>query len=211
MASLTVYPAAGDGFAQRDDGVGWNSTITNAGTGANATGNIVAGAQYTAGVYTCLRAFLPFDTSALGSGATVTAATLNVYVYFVYADSGEVGLVSQTQASTSTLAATDYLSVGSTEYATRVTVPGTVATNAYLAIPLTGLSVINKTGFTKLALRSGTDIDASWSPVGDKAVGIAFRASEQAGTSNDPYLDITYTPAPAGATPPRRTRGLYTR
>lgn len=194
MATATVYASAGDGLVRRY-GAAW-ATIRAASTGddvaATSTGDYGVWAEHSnPGIG---RSFYPFDTgTALADNVDVSAASLFVYVT---AASGAAGgsfmVVSSTQASTSTLATTDFGSVGSTEYSSRVNFSG-LATSAYLEIPLNaaGIAAVSKTGFTKLALRSSFDLDNSGPSGATSQMQVKF--SEQTGTSNDPYLLVTYS------------------
>src|SRR5215831_2569431 len=87
FSTLTVYTSAGtvspcDGSVYSTD-ASW--ATARAGTGATApTPSVTAStrpilSELNAGVYNIRRVFHNFDTSAIGSGSTVTAATLTLY------------------------------------------------------------------------------------------------------------------------------------
>lgn len=151
------------------------------------------------------RAYLPFDTSALGSGASITAATLSVYV---------------TSKTNGVNDGGDLISVveGSSAYSLFGAVPassidiGSLTTSAYNVFTLdaTGRGWIDKTGTTELGLREDHDINGD---ISANASGnfIILSMSEQTGTSQDPYLTVTYTPAPAPSRVVRISEGFRLR
>ena len=144
------------------------------------------------------RQFFPVDTSGIGSGNTVTAATF--YLYYgvtVFANDFALALVQTSQPSNTALTAADFDLCGDainnpTEGASRnsYTSTNTVQYRTF-ALDATGLSWIDKTGFTKLGIRTDKDCDDSYATYGDNRW--ATRYSEYTGTGSDPYLEVTYT------------------
>jgi hypothetical protein len=135
------------------------------------------------------------DTSGLTSGATITAATFYRYgngagnaTETTYPAS--VALVESTISGTS-VATSDWPNVGNTRFCdTDITIQ-TAAGGAYRSWVLnaTGLAAINKTGFTKLALKAANDFSDSTAPTARSF----SREWEYSEGSNDPYLEVTYT------------------
>lgn len=162
-----------------------------------------------------MRGFQAADTSAIGAGSTITAATLYGYIGGVgQTRGGSVCLVAGSQASGTSLTANDFDNVGTTELCTRQALSG-LTLNTWLALALnaSGLAAISKTGTTLLATRHSADLDNSttgWVS-GDQDF-LLMRSSEYTtDTTKRPYLEVTYT-VPAGAPPfRRRPSGLYTR
>lgn len=178
--------------------------------------------QYESDIY---RAFVPFDTSSISSSATITAATLNLYAVTVVNgdDDGTdyITVSTSTQATHTTLAVADYndaypltMNTGSEviDSGQRKDITSITA-SAYLTFTLNsnGIAAIKKSGqsstcsatagITCLALREGHD--ASGNSIAADLGGnyVYFSTSEQTGTSQDPYLSVTYTvPASAAAT-----------
>ena len=216
----SYYSGAGDGYVEfsstdvYDWDTVWDATHNaTTGTSAHYTGAYAYAPELinnfgTDFSMTLARAFYPFDTSAIPDGATVTAATLNLYCkekHFGLTGSYDYFNVVQTsQASTSSLTTSDYDNCGAvhspTVGASNVTI-STLSTTGYTTISLnsTGLGWISKTGYTKLGLRVGRDLaDASPIYVDDNDTDKArFYCSEQTGTDKDPYLEITVSEAPA--------------
>jgi hypothetical protein len=195
----TIAPyanAGGDGAVHNDVAASW-ATARNAATGTSANPAATDLNVYTGpwdGTQYFRRVFLPFDTSSLPDGDEATAGTLYIYV----ADKGESGMsssvcvVASTQASDTNLTTADFDACGTVELTARRTV-SSLTVGAYNAFTLNaaGLAAINKTGYTKLCLRTAHDLDNT-EVTGNVYSYITVKASDQAGTSNDPYLEITY-------------------
>lgn len=166
--------------------------------------------------YNNVHAYLVFDlASNVPAGATITGGTISTYVYALTTGAGgSVGLVASTQASATGLTTSDYTAVGSTEFVTRVNFTS-LSTGAYKdwALNASGVSHLtsNQAGYAKFAFRTSFDLDNS-APGSSAQSYMGISYSDQTGTSEDPYLTVTYTPAP-GATQfaRRRPSGLYVR
>lgn len=201
MATLTIFSDNGDGWVDNNNAT--YATARSAGTGTSAnSGNtsidasIVSRSILFGGLYYSNRGFFPFDTSVLGSGATVTGATMGQYIEVsaVYnTNSDSLSVVQTSQASTSSLATTDFGSVTFTDGGSKTLASFSVA-NQYWTWTLngTGLGWINKTGFTKIGLMSLNEINNT-TPTGLNQLGGPWYFSDNTGTSKDPYLTITYT------------------
>lgn len=145
-----------------------------------------------------------FDTSAIGSGATISSATLSVKPSAVgdhHGGSQALGVVLVNPASTSALADTDYniAKWTMTRQASDIDL-GSLSAGTYADFALngTGLGNISKTGITKFGWACSGDIDNS-SPGNDPlfVTNVTFNFSEQTGTSSDPKLVVTYTSSAA--------------
>lgn len=111
------------------------------------------------------RALYTFDTSSIPDGATITSATLtlrrsggnNLLGNF------DVCLVGATPASATAHVAADYATVGDTEFASRVTYNDwAYNTDHTFTLNSSGIAHINKTGYTTFALRTGWDVDGTF-------------------------------------------------
>jgi hypothetical protein len=180
-------PANGDGDV-------WNGSSNWATVRGFSTGN----ANQTATADSCRsrlvgttyyidRFFLPFDTSAIPDNATITSAVLSVYVDSTSGGARDWCLVNTTQADPTSLASGDYSKMGSTEGATRQTVSST----GWLDFTLnaTGLSWINKQGYTLLGLRDNKDLD-NVAPTDDTVK--MLRTANYSDPTYRPKLVITY-------------------
>lgn len=220
--TISPFAGAGDGEIEFQDIFGTWASVHDAATGdtANSTGTTfrvsAANLVSIAAGFEIVRGFLPFDTSSIPAAATISSASLNGYVTSKSNSDNDgsdfITVVRTTQATHSTLATADYDATGTTEgidSGQRKDITG-VSTSAYLSFTLnsTGLGWIAKsgeasncsatTGITCLGLREGHDL------LNDSIVGgaantnrVTFSTSEETGTSQDPYLSVTYT-APGG-------------
>ncbi|KKK78087.1 hypothetical protein LCGC14_2847100 [marine sediment metagenome] len=203
MAELTVYPDP-DPESDSIDGhvnnrnVSW-STCRSAATGFDLLDNhteLFCLAQEVDGddEYRISRVFTTFDTSPLGVGATISAATLSLR------GSSEQGTVTihcveSTQASNNALTTADFDQAGTTSFA-NVSSWSDVAYNDF-TLSAAGRAIIDLTGVSLYAIREGHDNDNSEPSVAEIFSATCFSADE-AGTTKDPKLVITFTPpAPA--------------
>lgn len=227
MATVQIFSsAAGDGGVRYQGSFAGTWADCRSGTGGTPTAlpstvrtTVQSDNGVSAGVaYLNSHVHLVFDlASNVPSGATITGATLSTYVYALTTGAGgSVGLVASTQASASNLTTSDYTAVGSTEFITRVNFTS-LSTGAYKdwTLNASGVShlVSHQADNAMLAFRTSFDLDNS-APGSSTVSYMGISLSDQTGTSEDPYITVTYTPAAAGAvqaSPSRRTRGLYTR
>ena len=200
LSSLTVNPDANvettsvDGYTT--NGNANFATARGASTASFATddsGNTLLDECYFFGgtTYYISRSFELFDTSALTSSATISAATFSLYKNATAvnnADTVYIALVTTTPASNTAIVADDYDQSGSTKQAADVNY-ASISTSAYFDMTLnaTGLGNISLTGITKFGTRCSRDLDNS-APTGTNSIEIV---SSDTG-SNKPKLVITY-------------------
>jgi glucose/arabinose dehydrogenase len=169
---------------------------------ANTTANFVtAGRRFAFGGYANLNGLLRFDTSSLPDNATVTSATLRLYVTGK-ADADNRNLVAEWYPSSN-------WPIDSSDYAlapSGTAIPGAdinqISTGTTNDFPLTGIDFISKTGFTGLRLQ----IDGG-QPNGDNLVQIA---SFEYSTLPQAQLIVSYTtgePLPPENTSPPAVSG----
>jgi len=201
--TVTFYSTtSGDGEIYHGDTASW-TTIHDATSGtADAISDTAWVYSEDAGDDTWLaRIALPFDTGGLPDGASISSATLYVYVDTKSDQDNDgsdfVRVVKNTTASSTALADGDFDQIGTVDNpqagSTDTDITG-ITTGQYLAIPLStaGNGWISKTGYTKLGLREGHD--ATDTPVAaDTLTGIRIKTADATGTSQDPKLEITYT------------------
>lgn len=237
-ATASPYSEAGDGDITVNSfnqctGVGCCNLSTNWGNARSDTGTNAAAQPtpasalvytYAATAYdgdlnqtTCqadiYRTFLPFNTGSIPSGATISAATLNVYVSSKQNDVNDgfdyVTVVRTSQSTHTTLAAADYDQCGSINSPTEGIDSGqrkditSVSTSAYLVFTLnsTGLGWIAKSGTASncsatsgiscFGLREGHDTTNTNPSTGGNFIDIS--TSEASSQTQDPYLSVTYT------------------
>lgn len=159
---------------------------------------------------TIYRIFVPFDTSAIPSSATISSASLNVYVTGKVNSDNDgtdyITVVRTSQATHTALATTDFDNITTTEgvdAAQRKDITS-ISTSAYLVFTLnsTGLGWIAKNGVSSncsatagiscFGLREGHDNTAT--ALADETTNtLTVSSTDTSGTSQDPYLSVTYT------------------
>ncbi len=211
MATLTVNPAAGTGGASVDgqvarDSVNENWATIRAGAGTSVgTGGASQQIWFTVGGVTggnfnqLTRFICTFDTSALTSGATISAATIGFYGSNVRTDRDTPGtqVVASTPAASNNLANGDYNQLGSVAFSTRI-LNSSWSTTGYnsFALNASGITNISKTGVSKFGVvESEYDLTGSTPPgftQGDVMSASAYTADNG---SSEPQIVITYTVA----------------
>lgn len=206
--TLTVYPDAGTGSTTVDGGIyranedaSWDLCRNN--TTGSLRGNSAAYCyiigEHTGSGFQIEHLFTNFDTSALTAGASISAA-----VYSLYPNTGDKNtsettnpanpqLYEGTTASANTLVNDDYNNFGATAFCDSPPTQATMAaSSAYhdFTMNASGIAAISKTGVTKLAVRPLNAVTGN-APTLRSYLGIYM--ADQAGTSNDPKLVVTYT------------------
>lgn len=176
----TSHDAATSAQARPDDG---------AGGGAHYAGQFLTG-----GNYHIYRSYDCFDTSALGAGATITAATITWKIADVgTADSFNLNVYSVTMNSTSTIITSDFnkTNFGSTSFGSFASSSlGGIGTTFTITLNASGIAAINKTGITTFGYRTDNDV-SSTSPSGSQYV--ACYVYSNASSAGNPVLSVTYT------------------
>lgn len=205
----TFYPLSGDGYVGYSNPT-WNTlhdaTVGDTVSSGSTTAYIWSGRDL--GKYYIYRYFVPFDTSILPDNATISAATLSVFVdNKINADNdGDdwITVVSTSQANPTTLGLSDFDQAGSidnpiegidTSERKDIT---TVPAGAHLPFVLnsTGKEWISLTGNSLLGLREGHDvIDSPITYVLDNNEydAIRIRTANWGDINHRPKLSVTYT------------------
>ncbi len=199
MATLTVYSETGNPAAAACDGnpaMDNQTTYALAHDGAgNSTDeqsvNQLWARNTKAGNYFVARSLVNFDTSSLGSGSTITAATISLKTLdggiHDSADADSISVVLNTVASNTAYAASDFPSFGTTKQAADKAISALV-NNAYNDWPLTVLTGISKTTISHFGFRTAQDV-SNTAPTLDNYV--QFWSADSGNGS--PKLVITYT------------------
>ena len=202
--TTSYYTGAGDGHVYKTNAVWDTAHDAVTGTAANPTysyGRAVS--RISGGDHYIFRLFCPVGTTGLPDSAEISDATFNLECNNITDSYGtqNYALVQTTQASPTTLISEDFNQCGAvdapTEGAPRVVITATGLKT--WTLDATGRGWIDKTGYTKLGIRSGSlDCDDVASTEGVQESNAEFRTSEYNG--NDPYLSVTYTytPTPGG-------------
>ena len=203
----TTYSGVGDGNINNNNAswpIAHDAQVSNGFVTNNSL--IISSVQYSSGRYHINRAFLPFYTDSLDDNVIVTSASLNFYVFskINFDNDGDdfITVVQTSQASNTTLVLEDYDQCGAisnpiegVDIGSRKDISSDIVVNSLNTFNLnaTGVSWIAKTGYTKLGIREGHDVKNSAVVTASGANSVLIYASEQAGTSQDPYLTIDYT------------------
>lgn len=192
MAQTTFYPNTGGDGSVDNQNASW--ATCRAATVAlykydTATTSYIS-SWWNGAVYVINRAFLPFDTSSIPDTDTIESAELKVYIqsFHVQHTGGAIGVVQNTQASSTVLALEDFDQVGSTEGAARQT-PASVGWLTF-SFNATGVGWISKTGYTKLAVRTALDLDNTTPVDGVSETATTYYTAEQ--TTYKPQLIVTH-------------------
>ena len=215
-ATLTVYPdpdaetTSVDGRVERVPTTETFATI-RAGAGTTAYSNQMSGllnlsSSATLDEFDALgRVFTLFDTSALGSGVTITSAIISF-------DSGGTGssdgfgsavahVAGSTPASNTDLVAADFTQIQRTSFGSISFASWSGSGYNNITLNASGLSNISKTGVSKFSAQLAWDLNNSFT--GTWAANIASEVviifAETAGTTTDPKLAVTYTPPSAAS------------
>jgi RHS repeat-associated protein len=183
--TTTFYAVSGDGSSLYNASTSWDIThdaLTGRTASATAGTLGVQSGKDSKGKFCIERGFVPFDTSTLPDNATITSATLKMYVNSKLNGANDgtdwITLVQGLELSTTTLSTTDYDLAGTINAPMEGVDPverkdiTSITTGAYLAFNLNtvGLGWVSKTGPTKLALREGHDVlDVPFSPITTQA------------------------------------------
>lgn len=217
MATLKVFAGAGDGTLF----TGLASWAINHDATSSTVSTIDSDNQFVQ-IYTTngsnwyfRRGNMPFDTSGLPVGASISGATIDLYVSSktnTVDTSGNdyIGVVKSLVASDTTLTGTDYNDIGydsgnegtdrakytpQVQGATALNL-GSITAGAYNTWTLntTGRGWIDDSGYSKFGFREGHDIlDTEPSASSGQFNRINIRYSEYSGETSDPFIEITYT------------------
>lgn len=197
---LTFTANAYDGDIANNDVVYNTSWIDTNGSTSSTFSSLDVGQEYRSSKYYIYRSFLYFDTSSIPNAAVISQTQLKLYVESGYMDDGNYKITVQTGGGTYPsvpLNTNDYNKSYYSGDGGNISTSN-MATGNYNIINFnsTGLGYVNKTGTTKLCLRSDDDIDGS-APTGSNYV--TFYAYEM-GIGYQSQLIVTYSVTPSAPT-----------
>lgn len=219
MATLTVYPDAGTGGTTVDASLEENAANATWATIRDGAGDFVANsdakdhfydivAGATSGWGGMARSIFTLDTAALGTGATISATVFSVYGDVKLNDNTispapDMNVYGSTPASNNVCVSGDFAQIQTTAYATALAYADQV-TAAYndLTFNATGRDNISLTGITKLGIRNANYDVINTEPgqrVNSAESTLYGMMADTAGTTTDPKLVVTYTPAPTAS------------
>ena len=198
--------AGGDGHLAMADEATWNDAHDS------ATADIITAAETLAEiqsmfedpVFHCVRVQLPFDTSLLADNASISAVILTVYVTEKTDNEADaqsyINVVESSQADPTALHVDHYndwvdMDKGATDLDIGTDI--TAAAANVFTFNATGRGWVNKTGWTKLGMLEGHDIEDVAPDAGQSR--IIIRTSNFANLASDPKLTVTYTIPSAAA------------
>jgi len=216
--TLTAFPDAGSGATTVDGEVArlgavsetWATIRAGAGN-FNRTAGFGTGQCYafyfvadSAGDWdSLLRYIATFDTSSMGAGATVSTATLSLKGQAKLdpaSNTPDCNIYGATPVANNTLADADYGQVGTTAFSTAVAY-ASLSTSAYVdwVLNASGLANISVTGISRFAAKNDNKDAANVEPAeSTNETSWTIESADFTGTSSDPKLVVTYTPAPVG-------------
>src|SRR3989344_2644202 len=210
-----------DGVVQRSVAdTTWAGVRDGAGTSANDS-NTGSG-EYYAEMYSgnssntwgrIKRAIFLFDTSSIGDTDTIDSAVLSLYGIGKNDPNGatpNIDIYTSTPASNTALVGADYGQIGTTSQTGSPISYSSYSTSAYndFTFNATGRGNVSKTSISKFGARIANYDAANTAPtwVTGDSWSLQGYYADQTGTSNDPKLVVTYTPANAAPTAPTSLR-----
>jgi hypothetical protein len=167
MGASTAYPPSGIA-----DPSSLNNTF-----GARRAGPIAGG-------YEVRTALIRFDTSTIPPGATLTAASLRLFVTGATSTNGRNLVAEWYSGATWPLDGTDYIPAAANDASTGTAI-GALNVSAFNTLPLQNLGSISRNGYTTIRLH----VDGG-QPSGENNV---FFAAYEGGAAQAAQLAVTYT------------------
>lgn len=204
-ASFSGFSSSGDGSINSVSNISWanarsGGNLTFAANGTT-TNDLLRNDHFPAGPFWYIyRAYLPFDTSSIGAGATVSAASLTVTSTGAET-AGETiydtHLVKTNQASITALTTSDWVPDSFTSGGEITVASWSIGdgNDNTMTLNATGRSWINGSGSTLLGLIGEADQTDTAPTVYNAGRAPYLYFSERTGTTDDPVLDVTYTVA----------------
>jgi hypothetical protein len=151
------------------------------------------------------RSIFLFDTSALGAAAVITAGVFSLFGSDKADTAGitpDADVYTSTPASNTALAASDFGNLGTTSQTGAPITYASYSATAYndWTLNATGRGNISQTGVSKFGIRNANYDVAAVSPTWSASLQayMAAKMADNIGTTNDPKLVVTYTPAGFG-------------
>lgn len=203
--TLIVYPDAGTGGTTTDADASNSSAATwvlaRDSVSSNAVNNFAFLTsrvyQQNASSWQVSRPIMTVDTSLISAGGTILTATWSLKVNsFTDTDITNTSIASSFPLSNNNIVLADFSRVGGVAFSSLAT--GSLINGSYNDFVLNGAGIlnINQIGISGFSIRNSRDL-LDQAPTADNQV--SFGSADLAGTTSDPKLTITFTPAPNNA------------
>src|SRR3989344_2321566 len=213
--TTTFFAGVGDGIVSIFGEATWDGAHdATDGDNADYTGTVTRVSIFKAltGEFEIRRTFFPFDTSSLPDTDVISSATFSAWATTVSAVGDNDGLdyivpVGPTsQASNTELVVGDFDQAGAVDNPTQlsddqkdISTDFSAGSYANWTANASGLSAVDKTGFTLVGLREGHDIEDNQYEGGNNTSNqVRFSTSEETSTTQDPMLEVTHAPSLSG-------------
>jgi len=192
MATVNIIASSSGRLTSQNSDANYTTVHDDTIGSLNAIGSLI-GQELVLGLYSLWRFGLIFDTSSILGGATITAATLDLYLMSKDITGSDFDLTIVSGADLNNpLVDADYYDLLDKTTSFGASTVSTMTAGAVNSISLnaTGLAAINigAGAITKLGLRSSRDI-SSTPPTGYEDLDIRYVT-----WSPEPTLTVTYTP-----------------
>ena len=194
--TLSVRSGTADGYASDSDPT-WASTQNGPGEGSTTTGNIIVNATGS-GTLLIRQCFLGWDTSSLDDAAVISNFNITLYADgFGVSDVDSATFELYIYDWGGTVETTDYRDCSPSTNITNLTKMASIALSSWTdtadsandLTETTAYSSISKTGTTYMV--GLFDLAYGSQPTGGNS--FQFRSADEAGTTYDPLLVVTYT------------------
>lgn len=208
LNTSTLNPVAGanspcDGAClsnQSQPGISFSSLVAASGTSSSVTDvarNIIylQSGSSGSGYVEIDRGILNFNTAPLTTTATISAASLNIYVNSTgngFSGTPSIKIVTVTPAATNSIASSDYAQFGTTQQAALAI--SSLTTSAYNTFTTSNIaSMINQTGVTSYGLRGDWDANNSFGGSYSNGQLLNVNINMADNGTNIPQLVVTFT------------------
>ncbi len=153
-----------------------------------------------------------FNTSVIGSGKTVTSATLTVYSVSELHGLGYAyyGVTGVTPITPGTVSLGDYSNFSDTVYSNTINGSAFAVSSDFqnFTFNSAGLSAVNPTGWSTFMIRNYWDISNSFNGTWASGATSQVRISTSEASGKVPFMTITFETSGADTTPPQSLSGF---
>lgn len=198
MDAVARRGAVNEAFSTIRAGAGNFSDATS------TTDTILLQASSTSNQYAALqRGFYGFDTSSIGGGSTVDSGTISfasTQTFDGFTEAPAFHVAAASPASNTSIANSDYGNISTTSFG-NIALASWVADGATrntITLNASGEANVSKTGVSNFSAQVSFDIN-NFAPTWSNSALSGFRTTMADNGSNEPILNVTYTPPPISA------------